>query len=140
MYDFTIAPDLGALSELEGTWRVPEDGAGEQLFTFDRAAKDSLIAILSWQRVDSGDSGNLTTVYTEGSSRTAVFYHYDHPDGTQEATYSKITWTEPLGDPLTTDIAIYENASSFDAALAEELLIDVGDPDSPDYPLPAKKE
>ena len=126
-----------------GTVALPEgaQGAGEQLFTFQRAAENSLIAILSWQRVASGDSGNSTTVFTEGSSRTAVFYHYDHPDSSQEATYSKITWTEPLGDPLTTDIAIYENASSFEAALGEEVVIDVdGSPDPPNYPLPATKE
>lgn len=140
-YDFTMGPDLAAVSELEGTWRVPEDGGGEQLFTFDRAAENSLVALLSWERVASGDSGNSTMVYSEGSSRTAVFYHFDHPDGSQQDTYAKITWTEPVGDPLTTDIAIYENSSSFDAALAEEVVIDVdGSTEPPNYPLPATKE
>jgi hypothetical protein len=131
--DFYATPDYSAMAELVGTWNTPDDssdeGADEQELKFyGDSTRGFDEALLDWARPNFESveaTGTSRVVYIDGDARTAVVYHYDHPDESQQNTYSKFIWTEPTEpEVVTSDFQLYQNAADIPDALAETDLID----------------
>ncbi len=135
VYNFSIHPDYSSLIELGGTWYLPDDGYGTQEYEF---YSDGSQALLHWGRPNLSTpeyEGHASMAYIDGDLNTAVLYLYDHPDPSQENSYAKFVWTEPVtGASTTSDFSIYQSNADFQTALSEINL------QSESYPLTADTE
>lgn len=138
VYDFDITPDYWAMSELLDNWYLPDDGYSTQEFEFSYPGSPGTEVLLHYGRpnlTSPSDSGYASMAYIDGDSNTAVLYLYYHPDPSQENSYVKFSWTEPVtGTSTTSDFTLYTNSFDFQTALGETTLQD----DS--YPLTADTE